>query len=220
MFDTPKEKISKWLKKKIEDSEKAVDHGWEIMGLDDGGMVIDTDQMPFKIIVRVEDDLTYIAVMTNIHTAGQPMDNTEPVFRELLRKNKTMGMTKFFLMDEEDTLCLRTDLFTQYMNKEEFNRALEETILGGRWLIAQLGESEDANRIAKEMAELGSAELLKGTAPEDVSAKMVEAGYSQEQAKALVDNLMVQLGMKEKAQEEVVAKQAEEDTSAVDNYIW
>ena len=69
MFDTPQEKISKWLKKKIEDSERAIDHGWEIEEGDEPNiMIIDTPQMPFKIIVQVDEEITYIAFVTLIDT--------------------------------------------------------------------------------------------------------------------------------------------------------
>ncbi len=223
MFDSPQEKIRKWLEKTIKDSQQAVDHGWMIE--EDGStMVIDTEQMPFKIIIQVDDDLTYIAVKTAIYTKDKPVEIAESVFRSLLKKNKAMGLSKFFLMDEDDTLCLRTDLYTQHMDKKEFNLALESTILGGRWLIAELGETEEDNRFAKEMATLGSAELLKGTPMEEVETKMVEAGYPEDQAVELVKSLAYQLGLIEKEEKEIEEVQVqtteEEDTSAVDRYIW
>ncbi len=223
MFDSPQEKIRKWLEKTIKDSQQAVDHGW-IIEEEGSTMVIDTEQMPFKIIIQVDDDLTYIAVKTAIYTKDKPVEIAESVFRSLLKKNKAMGLSKFFLMDEDDTLCLRTDLYTQHMDKKEFNLALESTILGGRWLIAELGETEEDNRFAKEMATLGSAELLIGTPMEEVEAKMVEAGYPEDQAVILVKSLAYQLGLIEKEENESedvqIQTPEEEDTSAVDRYIW
>ena len=91
MFDTPKEKIEKWLRKKIEGSDRAIDHGWEIMNLDDGGMVIDTDQMPFKIILSFGEEIVHIAFLTTIYTNDMDPEITEPAFRVLLRKNKRLS---------------------------------------------------------------------------------------------------------------------------------
>jgi hypothetical protein len=222
MFDNTQEKIKKWLEKTIKNSKSAVDHGWTVERApnDESLMIIDTDQMPFKIIVKVEEELTYVALVTGIKTGNAKPEEIEPVFRALLRKNKEMGLSKFFLMDDEDTLCLRTDLYSDYMNKDEFNLALESVILGGRWLIAQLGETEDDNRRAKEMASLGAAELLKGTPKEDVIAKMMEAGYSEDQAKQLVGDLLVELGFEKEKVVDEKANASEDKDNPVDRYIW
>ncbi len=221
MFGSQYDKIKRWLEKTIKKSERAVDHGWEIDEIegDENTMTIDTDQMPFKILVKVEDQLTYIALLTDIHTAGKEMENTEPVFRALLQRNKTMALSKFMLMDDTDRICLRTDLYTDHMNKKEFNMALESVILGGRWLIAQLGETEDGNRMAKDMTDLGSAELLKGTPGSEVVVKMVEAGYPEDQANILVEKLVTELGLT-RENEEGEPLDSKKEKGSVDNYIW
>lgn len=227
MFDPIHVKVKKWLETTIESSEAAVDHGWtvEVAPDNEKKMTIDTPQMPFKIQVQVDDDLTYCAFITGIDTKGLPIEDIEPVFRGLLIQNKHMGLSKFCLLGDEDTICLRTDLYTKHMNKDEFNMALESVILGGRWLIAELGQSEDENRIAKEMSYLGAAELLKGTSQEDVVAKMVKAGYSQENAKALVNKLAKELGLAavtetQEAKEEEGEKEEDAKENPVHKYIW
>lgn len=225
MADPMRTRVRKWLEQTIEKSEKAVDHGWsvDVSPDDDKFMVIDSQKMPFKIIVDVEDEITYIAFITGLKLVGQPPEVLTTVYRDLLYQNKSMNLSKFCLMDPDDTLILRTDLYTNYMNKKEFNLALEAVIMGGRWLIAQLGQSEDENIRAKEMSSLGSAELLKGTPKEEVVAKMVKAGYEAEEAKALVDRLAVSLGLEmPPAEEEKGAKgpKVAKKDNPVDNYIW
>ncbi len=217
-------KVKKWLLDTIEASERAVDHGWtvDVDPENKRKMTIDTPQMPFKIVVQVDEDLTYCAFITGIDTKGIPAADIEPIFRGLLVQNKHMGLSKFCLIGESDTLCLRTDLYTKHMNKAEFNMALEAVILGGRWLIAELGQSEDENRIAKEMSSLGAAELLKGTSRDEIIAKMVKAGYSEEDAKVLVGKLAQELGLAGAESEEMKekAEPGDDKENPVHKYIW
>jgi hypothetical protein len=226
MFDPIHVKVKKWLLDTIEASERAIDHGWTVdVDLEnEKKMTIDTPQMPFRIVVQVDDDLTYCAFITGIDTKDIPPVDIEPIFRDLLLQNKHMGLSKFCLIGESDTLCLRTDLYTKHMNKEEFNMALEAVIIGGRWLIAELGQSEDENRIAKEMSSLGAAELLKGTSHADVIAKMVKAGYKEEDAKVLVSKLATELGLSAPSETEEIKEGEEEPVDEKDNpvhkYIW
>ncbi len=236
MFDPIHEKVRKWLEIRIKHSEKALDNGWivEVDDEDPRSMVIDTPKMPFKLTVLVEERITFIALITAVHTVNASNDDAAGVFRTLLQKNRTMEISKFFLTSDADTICLRTDLYTDHMNKNEFNIALESVILGGRWLIAQLGETEDANRLAKEMVTLGSAELVQGTSEEDVVAMMIEAGYPEDQAHLLISKLKIDLGMAEPAEDETEAatpatEETDEDVyvpteptgeNPVDRYIW
>jgi hypothetical protein len=225
MFDPMHIKVKKWLEKTIESSENAVDHGWTVVvdKENERTMIIDTPQMPFKILVQVDDVLTYCAFVTAIDTKGIPAGEIEPVFRGLLTQNKDMGLSKFCLLGDNDNICLRTDLYTDHMNKDEFNMALEAVILGGRWLIAELGQTEDENRKFKEMASLGAAELLKGTPPEEVVEKMVKTGFSEDTARALVNKISVELGL-EAVSESQEPKEAEEQKDERDDpvrkYIW
>jgi hypothetical protein len=228
MFDPIHVKVKKWLENTISYSESAVDHGWtvEVDKENERHMTIDTSQMPFKIIVQVDDDLTYCAFITAINTKGMGPDIVEPVFRGLLSQNRFMGLSKFCLIGDHDSICLRTDLYTKHMNKDEFNMALEAVILGGRWLIAELGQSEDENRMAKEMTSLGSAELLKGTSQEEVVAKMVKTGFPEDKAKEFVNTIAQELGLitateseEPKAPEEEVKEEDEKD-NPVHKYIW
>jgi hypothetical protein len=226
MFDKMNIKVKKWLLDTIEASERAIDHGWkvDVDPENEKKMTIDTPQMPFKIVVQVDSDLTYCAFITGIDTKGIPAADIEPIFRGLLMQNKHMGLSKFCLIGDEDTLCLRTDLYTKHMNKDEFNMALESIILGGRWLIAELGQSEDENRMAKEMSSLGAAELLKGTSKDEIIARMVKAGYSEEDAKVLVGKLATELGLVklEETQEVKEGEKEPEDEkeNPVHKYIW
>jgi len=224
MADPVHVRVRKWLEQTIKKSEKAVDHGWsvDVQPDDDKFMVIDSQKMPFKIIVSVEPEITYIAFITGLKLASQAPEVLITVFRDLLYQNKSMNLSKFCLMEPDDTLILRTDLYSNYMNKKEFNLALEAVIVGGRWLIAQLlGQTEDENIRAKEMSALGSAELLKGTPKEDVVANMIKAGFSEEEATALVDRLAVSLGLEEPTEKgEVVKKKVDPRDNPVDRYIW
>jgi hypothetical protein len=224
MADPMPIRVRKWLENTIEKSERAVDHGWqvEVDPKDETFMVIDSPKMPFKIIVSVEKEISYIAFITGLKLAGQASDVLTNVFRDLLYQNKSMNLSKFCLMEPDDTLILRTDLYTNYMNKKEFSIALEAVIMGGRWLIAQLGQSEDENIKAKEMSSLGSAELLKGTPKDEVVAKMIKAGYEEDKAKALVDRLAVTLGLEEAPDgTKIEPAEAKDPTeNPVDRYIW
>lgn len=225
MFDPIHKKVKKWLENTIGNSESAIDHGWtvEVPEDDEKKMIIDTEQMPFKIIVQVDDDLTYCAFLTGIPTKEIKAEEIEPIFRGLLAQNRFMGLSKFCLIGDDDNICLRTDLYTKHMNKDEFNLALEAVILGGRWLIAELGQTEDENRLAKEMASLGSVELLKGTPKNEVVAKMVKAGYPKDEATVMVNKLAVELGLESPLESEEVkeeAKEEEEKENPVDKYIW
>lgn len=216
--------VKKWLEEKLEGSEEAVDNEWTVETAEDNDkfMLIDSPKMPFKVIVSVEDDITYVAFVTGLKLQNMQPDVVAPIYRDLLIQNNTMQLSKFCLMGEDDTLCLRVDLYTHYMDKKEFNMALEAVIMGGRWLIAQLGQTEDENIMAKEMASLGSAELLKGTTKEEVVAKMVKAGYPEDKAKSLVNHLAVSLGLS--APEDPKAAKAPAVTAKrdnpVDRYIW
>jgi hypothetical protein len=220
MFDPIHKKVKKWLENTIESSENAIDHGWtvEVAKDDEKKMIIDTEQMPFKILIQVDDDLTYCAFLTGIATKEMKAEEIEPIFRGLLAQNRFMGLSKFCLIGDEDNICLRTDLYTKHMNKDEFNLALESVIVGGRWLIAELGQTEDENRIAKEMSSLGAVELLKGTSKEDVVAKMSKTGYPEDKATALVNKLAIELGLD--SPKEVPKEEEEEKDNPVDKYIW
>ncbi len=225
MFDPVHKKVKKWLENTIENSESGIDHGWtvEVAKDDEKKMIIDTEQMPFKILVQVDDDLTYCAFLTAISTKNINAGEIEPIFRGLLAQNRFMGLSKFCLIGDEDNICLRTDLYTKHMNKDEFNLALESVILGGRWLIAELGQTEDENRLAKEMSSLGSVGLLKGTPKEEVVAKMVKAGLSESEATTMVNRLAVELGLespKESKEAKEETKKEEEKENPVDKYIW
>lgn len=225
MFDPIHKKVKKWLENTIENSESAIDHGWTVEVAEDNEkkMIIDTEQMPFKIIVQVDDVLTYCAFLTAIPTKGIKSEEIEPIFRGLLAQNRFMGLSKFCLLGDDDNICLRTDLYTKHMNKDEFNLALESVILGGRWLIAELGQTEDENRLAKEMSSLGAVELLKGTPKEDVVTKMVKAGYSEDEATVMVNKLAVELGLElpsKSEEDKKETKEEEEKENPVDKYIW
>ena len=227
MHEPMHKKVKKWLVNKIENSKLAVDNEWkvEVAQNDEKLMEIDTPKMPFKLVIHVTPKITYTALITTIKLKNVPPDKLTPVFRDLLLQNKAMEFSKFFLMDDaDDTLCLRTDLYTRYMSKKEFNHSLESVILGGRWLIAELGQTEDENRQVKEMTSLGSAELLKGTSKEDIVAWMVKTGFSEEKAMALVNRIAVELGLEEKqitkAEENVTEDSESEEDNPVDRYIW
>jgi hypothetical protein len=218
-------KVKKWLETTIEQSSMAIDHGWAIDVAPDNPkfMVIDSKQMPFKIIVNVEPDVTYIAFVTGLNLQGQPPDVTVNIMTDLLIQNNSMKLSKFCIMGKEETLILRTDLYTNYFNKKEFNMALESVIVGGRWLLAQLGQSENDSIKVKEMSSLGSAELLKGTTKDEVIAKMVKAGFEEVRAKELVNRLAISLGIEKPPKEDPKAKAAPPKGKAenpVDNYIW
>jgi hypothetical protein len=224
MFDPIHVKVKKWLENTISSSESAVDHGWtvEVEANNERKMTIDTPQMPFKILVQVDDDLTYCAFITAINTKGVGADIIEPIFRGLLGQNRFMGLSKFCLIGDNDSICLRTDLYTKHMNKDEFNMALEAVILGGRWLIAELGQSEDENRTAKEMVALGSAELLKGTSIEEVVAKMSKTGYDKEKATVMVNTIAEELGLISPSEDKETKEKEQEDEkdNPADKYIW
>jgi hypothetical protein len=223
MFDPIHKKVKKWLENTINSSESAVDHGWtvEVTEDDEKKMIIDTEQMPFKILVQVDDDLTYCAFLTGIATKDMKAEEIEPIFRGLLAQNRFMGLSKFCLIGDNDNVCLRTDLYTNHMNKDEFNLALEAVMVGGRWLIAELGQTEDENRVAKEMSSLGSVELLKGTSKEDVVAKMSKTGYPEDKATALVNKLAIELGLELPSESEEVKKEEEDQKdNPADKYIW
>jgi hypothetical protein len=224
MFDPIHIKVKKWLENTISSSESAVDHGWtvEVSQDNEKHMTIDTPQMPFKILVQVDDDLTYCAFITAINTKGMGPEMIEPVFRGMLAQNRFMGLSKFCLIGDNDSICLRTDLYTNHMSKDEFNLALEAVILGGRWLIAELGQTEDENRQAKEMTSLGTAELLKGTSMEEVVAKMVKAGFSEDKAKKFVNTLAKELELisPSESQESKDQEKVDEKDNPVNKYIW
>jgi len=222
-------RVRKWLNTAIENSKMAVDHGWSVEPdpKNDKFMVIDSKQMPFKIIVSLEEDITYIAFVTGLNLQGQAPEVLVPIMTDLLVQNNSMKLSKFCLMGKEQTLSLRTDLYTNYMNKKEFNMALESVIMGGRWLLAQLGQSEDESIRVKEMTSLGSAELVKGTTKEEVVAKMVKVGYPEDKAKELVTRLAISLGLEQPPKPDDKAKvaatkggKAGKPENPVDNYIW
>ena len=222
-------RVKKWLQTAIDNSKMAVDHGWSVEPdpKNDKFMVIDSKQMPFKIIVSLEEDITYIAFVTGLNLHDQAPEVLVPIMTDLLVQNNSMKLSKFCLMGKEQTLCLRTDLYTNYMNKKEFNMALESVIMGGRWLLAQLGQSEDESIRVKEMTSLGSAELVKGTSKEEVVAKMVKVGFPEDKAKELVTRLAISLGLEQPPKPDDKAKaavakggKAGKPENPVDNYIW
>ena len=221
-------RVRKWLESTINNSSKAVDNGWQVDVSKDNDrfMVIDSKKMPFKILVSVEADVTYIAFVSGLNLAGLAPDVLLPIMTDLLIQNNSMKLSKFCLLGKEQTLCLRTDLYTNYFNKNEFNMALEAVIMGGRWLLAQLGQKEDDAITVKEMTSLGSAEMLKGTPKDEVIAKMVKVGFEEERAKELVNKLAISLGLEKPPKPDQKPK-AEADKGAkakgenpVDNYIW
>ena len=219
-------KVKKWLETAIAQSKLAVDHGWSVEPAPDNEafMVIDSKQMPFKILVSVEEDVTYIAFVSGLNLAVLAPDVLLPILTDLMIQNNSMKLSKFCLMGKEQTLILRTDLYSNYFNKKEFNMALEAVIMGGRWLLAQLGQSEDDSIKVKEMSGLGSAELLKGTPKDEVIAKMVKAGFEEARAKDLVNRLAISLGIEKPPKEDLKAKavpaKAGRPDNPVDNYIW
>lgn len=215
--------VKKWLEETLEDSEQAVDNKWKVETDEDNSkfMLIDSPKMPFKIIVSVEEDITYIAFVTGLKLLDQAPEVIAPIYRDLLIQNNVMQLSKFCLMGEDDTLCLRVDLYTHYMDKKEFNMALESVMVGGRWLIAQLGQTEDENVLAKEMASLGSAELLKGASKKDVVEKMVKVGYPEDKATPLVNHLAVSLGLEAPAEDATATPaMTPKRDNPVDRYIW
>jgi hypothetical protein len=221
-------RVRKWLESTLTKSSKAVDNGWQVDVSKDNDrfMVIDSKKMPFKILVSVEDDVTYIAFVSGLNLAVLAPDVLLPILTDLMIQNNSMKLSKFCLMGKEQTLCLRTDLYTNYFNKNEFNMALEAVIVGGRWLLAQLGQKEDDAITVKEMTSLGSAELLKGTAKEEVIGKMVKVGFEEDRAKELVNRLAISLGLEKPPKDGEKPKPAADKgakgkaENPVDNYIW
>ena len=221
MSDPTHVQVRKWLEKRINGSEQAIDNKWtvELPTDDERFMVIDTPKMPFKIIVNIEEDVSYIAFVTNLQLNELPIEQGGPVFRDLLIKNKLMNLSKFCLTPEDNTLILRCDLYTRYMNKREFNMALESVIVGGRWLIAELGQTEDENRFAKEISALVAAELLKGTSKEEIIEKMIKAGVPEAEVEGMVTEIAIDLGL-EKAPKREKEKVEQDYDEAVNRYIW
>ena len=87
-------KVKKWLEDVIESSEKAVDRGWkvEVDEDDETVMLVDSDQVPFRLTVVAGPDVTYIAFITGLNLKGAEAGALAPALREMLVKNKAVDL--------------------------------------------------------------------------------------------------------------------------------
>ena len=218
-----------WLEDVIENSEKAVDSGWTVVvdPDDETIMIIDSDQTPFKITAVAGEEITYLAFVTNLELKGIDADALAPAMRAMLVKNREVDFVKFCLMGDDDTVMLRTDLFSQHMNKDGFNMALEYLILLGRWLIAEIEKSGHTDETMRELEKLSAAALLRGMDPDDVRDNLIKAGVGEVKAMEtishLIDILSIQVDEGDEGLvtiAEVPKKRRATKGDAVDKYIW
>ncbi len=228
MSDPVHVKVKKWLEDVIESSEKAVDRGWKVEVDDDDEtvMLVDSDQVPFRLTVVAGPDVTYIAFITGLNHKGADAGALAPALREMLVKNKAVDFVKFCLMEPDDTVMLRSDLYSKHMQKDEFNEALEYLLLLGQWFIAELNKGDNVDDMVGELEKLATGALLNGTDPEEVNANLVKAGIPEADAERMVVHLMELLSIVDDGAQEgekvtaEVPKVKKARRGDVDRYVW
>jgi len=135
------ETIKDWFSGVDEESDMIIDERWKIHELDGNSthLAVSNENLPFEIGVYVNRDFTNINLYTNLETASWDVKDQRDIYHDLLIQNKKGLFVKYYLSGENDTVALRTELNLEYLNKREFNDALQAVIVGSMWLMKKMG---------------------------------------------------------------------------------
>ena len=179
-----------------------IDEKWQILEIngDPGRFAVSNENLPFEIGVFISKEFANINVYSNLNTSKWSLKDQRDIYHDLLIRNNKNLFVKYYLTGENDTVALRTELDLEYLNKVEFNDALQAVIRGSMWLLQKMGLLEE--NLCEEGAEreLGNKIL-----------KMLDKGMKKH---AIIKNLIEECEMDpEEATEKVfnLAKDEEEN---------
>jgi len=193
------EKIIGWLEEEKE-GKSLLNQKWEITPIEDTDVVMaSTEGLPLSIGIEATDKFINLVIYTGIETAVLPNQERLKIYRDLLLLNNENEMMKFLLAGREETIGIRVDLDTMTLGKMEFNDALVSLIIGAETLRATLYSDttkETGENPEKEtVMEIISNELESGRSKESIIKDLVSAGMSEEDARAIVNEIAKKLNI-------------------------
>jgi len=139
------ETIKEWFSGVDEKSDMIIDERWEMHDLngDSNRFAVSNENLPFEMGVYINRDFANINIYTNLETASWDVKDQRNIYHDLLIQNKKGLFVKYYLSGENDTVALRTELNLEFLNKNEFNDALQAVMVGSMWLMKKMGMLEE-----------------------------------------------------------------------------
>ena len=133
--------IMQWFSEEDVGSDLIIDEKWQMLELngDSSRFAVSNENLPFEIGIYINEEFAHLNVFTNLDTVDWDVKEQRNIYHDLLVQNKKNLFVKYYLSGENDTVALRTELDLAYLNKGEFNDALQAVIVGTMWLMKKMG---------------------------------------------------------------------------------
>ncbi len=135
------ETIMQWFSEEDVGGDRIIDEKWQMLELngDPSRFAVSNANLPFEIGIYINEEFAHLNVFTNLETMDWEVKDQRDIYHDLLVQNNKNLFVKFYLSGEKDTVALRTELDLAYLNKREFNDALQAVIVGTMWLMKKMG---------------------------------------------------------------------------------
>lgn len=188
------ETIMQWFSEEDVGGDRIIDEKWQMLELngDPSRFAVSNENLPFEIGIYINEEFAHLMVFTNLETADWYVKDQRNIYYDLLVQNNKNLFVKYYLSGENDTVALRTELDLAYLNKREFNDALQAVIVGTMWLMKKMGLLDEK-----------SCEVGSDNETSDKIMKMLDKGISKHE---IINSLIKDCGMNpEEATEKVFA---------------
>ena len=188
------ETIIQWFSEEDLGSDLIIDEKWQMLELngDPSRFAVSNENLPFEIGIYINEDFAHLNVFTNLETVDWEVKDQRDIYHDLLIQNNKNLFVKYYISGENDTVALRTELDLAYLNRREFNDALQAVIVGTMWLMKKMGLLDE--KTCDPDSDKGTTDLI---------LKMLKKGSSKHE---IINTLINDCGMNpEEATEKVFA---------------
>jgi len=188
------ETIKQWFSEEDVGSDLIIDEKWQMLELngDQSRFAVSNENLPFEIGIYINEEFAHLNVFTNLETVDWEVKDQRNIYHDLLVQNNKNLFVKYYLSGEADTVALRTELDLAYLNRREFNDALQAVIVGTMWLMKKMGLLDEK-----------SCGVEPGMETTHKILKMFDKGFSKHE---IINTLINECGLNpEEATEKVFA---------------
>ena len=196
------ETIIQWFLEEDISSDLIIDEKWQMLELngDPSRFAVSNENLPFEIGIYINEEFAHLNVFTNLETEDWDVKDQRDIYHDLLTQNAKNLFVKYYLSGKKDTVALRTELDLAYLNRREFNDALQAVIVGTMWLMKKMGLLDEKSCVESDNETTNKI------------LKMLDKGISKHE---IINNLINDCGMNaEEATEKVFSLSKNGDNSS------
>lgn len=185
-----KETIISWLAAGDEESDKLIDLPWRVKKHGDY-LILDHDQVPFKIHMIFLPETLQIYMRTEIETAVIESEPRLAIYRSLLLLNRQIEHVKFMLAGMNEEVTLRVDLPLERITKDAIDVTLN-LLLTSLYIMANVLhiEEEFNQQILGWMFKMIGEFMKQGKTKKDVEKILTgKIGISKEDAEEILSQV-------------------------------